>query len=89
MLLLRTPKEFLTEKWRKITFRHRQTDFITGEFESHKCKGDAHQIISTDFEKRLEELKGLGVENLQVNRMTIEEIAVEILKGVKNSVANH
>ena len=88
-LLLRTPKEFLTDQWRKITFRHEQQDFIIGEFESHKAKGNAHQIISTDYETRLQELKGLQAENIQVNRMTIEEIAVEILKGVKNNGRNN
>lgn len=83
-MLLKTPKDFLTDNWRKITFRHSQETFKTGEFESHKCKNGDHKLISTSFEERLVELKAIGAENLQVNRMTIEEIAVEILKGVRN-----
>jgi ABC-2 type transport system ATP-binding protein len=87
-MLLRTPKDFLTDNWRKITFKHEQEDFATGEFESHKKKHGSHQIISTNYEERLKELNGIGAENLQVNRMTIEEIAVEILKGVKRNAEN-
>ena len=87
-MLLRTPKDFLTDNWRKITFKHAQEHFATGEFESHKAKHGSHQIISTNYEERLKELKEIGAENLQVNRMTIEEIAVEILKGVKRNAEN-
>ena len=87
-LLLRTPKDFLTEKWRRITFRHASREFATGSFESHKVRGNDHQIISTDFEARLRELKQIGAEDIQVGRMGIEEIAVEILKGSRNAESN-
>jgi ABC-2 type transport system ATP-binding protein len=88
-LLLKTSKEFLTDKWRKITFRLEPgTQFLLGEFESHRQKGNAHQIISTNFEKRLSEINALKAQNIEVARMTIEEIAVEILRGVNNRAGN-
>ena len=87
-LLLRTPKDFLTEKWRRITFRHSNREFATDGFESHKARGNDHQIISTDFEARLQELREIGAQDIQVSRMGIEEIAVEILKGSKHAQAD-
>ena len=80
-LLLKTPKDFLTDKWRRITFRHPQPEFPTSRFESHKGKGNEHWIISTDYQTRLQELKDAGAENIEVSRMGIQEIAVQILKG--------
>ena len=78
---LRTPKEDLTERWRRITFLLEGNDL---EFKStvyHQTKDNHHQIISTDFEITLQNLRELGAENIQENHMTIEEIAVQILKG--------
>jgi ABC-2 type transport system ATP-binding protein len=78
---LRTPKEDLTEKWRKITFLLTRNDL---EFKSsvyQQRKDHHHQIVSTDFEVTLQHLRELGAENIQENHMTIEEIAVQILKG--------
>ncbi len=80
-LLLKTPKEFLTDKWRTITFSHPQPEFPTDRFESHFSKGNEHRIISTDYQTRLQELKAAGAENIEVGRMGIQEIAVQILRG--------
>jgi ABC-2 type transport system ATP-binding protein len=84
-LSLLTDKEHLTDNWRKITFRSEQDKFLLGEYESHRADGNAHEIISANHEDRLQELTGLRVENLQVNRMTIDEIAVQILKATRNN----
>jgi len=50
---------------------------------SHRKEGNDHQIISSDFETTLSQLQELGAENVQEMRMSIEEIAVQILKGGK------
>ncbi|NOR12586.1 MAG: ATP-binding cassette domain-containing protein [Candidatus Aminicenantes bacterium] len=81
---LRTPKEDLTEKWRKITFLLARNDIEPKSTVSHQREGHQHQIISTDCEFTLEHLRELGAENIQENHMTIEEIAVQILKGGTN-----
>ena len=55
---------------------------------SHLKDGKDHQVISANFEKTLTQLRQLGAENIQENRMTIDEIAVQILKGVKANGVN-
>ncbi len=83
-LLLKTQKEDLTEKWRKISFR------LEGEvpqFEngvSLRSEGKEHQVISSDYEVTLKQLGECGAENVHNNRMSIEEIAVQILKEKEN-----
>ena len=81
---LRTPKEDLIEKWRKITFLLARNDIELKSTVSHQREGHQHQVISTDCEFTLEHLRELGAENIQENHMTIEEIAVQILKGGTN-----
>lgn len=78
---LRTPKEDLTEKWRKVTFLLARSDVDLKSIVQHQRKDHHHQVISTDFEVTLQNLQKLGAENIQENFMTIEEIAVQILKG--------
>ncbi len=78
---LRTPKEDLTEKWRKITFTLARNDIGLKSIVSHYREGHHHQVISTDFEITLKNLHEWGAKNIQENHMTIEEIAVQILKG--------
>lgn len=84
---LRTAKDDLTERWRKILFKLPKDDMKFEAVVSHKREGSDHQIISSDFEVTLRQLKELGAENIQENRMGIEEIAVEILRRGKD-VAN-
>lgn len=51
---------------------------------SHRREGNDHQVISSDFEATSRQLRELGAENVQDTRMSIEEIAVQILKGGKD-----
>jgi len=44
-------------------------------------EGNKHQVVSSDFSATLEQLKDLGAAQIQNFPMTVEEIAVEILKG--------
>ena len=81
---LRTPKEDLNDRWRKITFRLAQENFALDAIMSHRKEGSDHQVISSDFKTTLHQLQELGAENVQDMRMSIEEIAIQILKGRKN-----
>ena len=81
---LRTPKEDLNDRWRKITFRLAREDIALESIVSHREEGNDHQVISSDFELTLRQLRELGAENIQDMRMSIEEIAVQILKGGKD-----
>lgn len=83
----RHAKEDLTDLWRKITFQFDGNSLQLDAVVSHKQEGRDHQVISSNFEKTLSNLSTLGAENVQENRMSIDEIAVQILKDLKN-VAN-
>ena len=48
---------------------------------SHKREGRDHRVISCDRAATLRQLGGLGAENVAEHRLSIDEIAVEILKG--------
>jgi ABC-2 type transport system ATP-binding protein len=86
-LWLRTSKDALTEKWRKISFRLPRNDFQLDALISHVNEEYEHQVVSSDHSLTVEQLKAIGAENIHENRMTIDEIAVHILKG-ENHVAN-
>ena len=87
-VMQRHAKEDLTDKWRKISFRLEENNVRLDAVISHRQEGKDHQVVSTDFAQTLRALTDLGAENVQENRMSIDEIAVQILKDVKN-VANH
>ena len=81
---LRTPKEDLNDRWRKITFRLAKENITFESVVSHRKEGDDHQVISSDFGATVRQLQELGAEDVQDMRMSIEEIAVQILKGGKD-----
>jgi ABC-2 type transport system ATP-binding protein len=78
---LRTPKEDLIARWRKITFRLDEENIALDCMMSHRKDGHDHQVITSDFETTLRQLQQMEAENIQEMRMSIEEIAVQILKG--------
>jgi ABC-type multidrug transport system ATPase subunit len=80
---LRTPKEDLNDRWRKISFRLVKESISFQSVVNHQRDGNNHQVISSDFESTLHQLQELGAENIQDFRMSTEEIAVQILKGGK------
>ena len=81
---LRTPKEELSDRWRKVTFRLANDNVAVDAAISHRREGADHQIISYNFPATLKQLKELGAENVQEIHIGIEEIAVQILKGGRN-----
>ena len=83
--LLRSEKEALSESWRRISFRLDADAATLAGTVDHKRVGIEHQVISSDQESTLQQLNELGAENIEESRMTIDEIAVEILRG-KNHV---
>ncbi len=83
-LKLRIAKDDLTDNWRRISFRLTHNDIKLDSIVSHIHEGNDHQVISTNHEMTLRQLGELGAENIQENRLGIDEIAVEILKENKN-----
>ncbi len=80
-VVLRTAKDDLTEKWRKISFRLPRNNLKFVSVVSQQQEGNDYQVISFDFEATLRQLHELGVENVQHSRLSVDEIAVQILKG--------
>lgn len=83
-ILQRNTKDDLTDSWRKITFQLDKENVDFDSIVSHIAEGKDHQIVSSDFETTLKQLQEIGAANIQENRMSIDEIAVHILREGKN-----
>jgi ABC-2 type transport system ATP-binding protein len=83
-IIQRSSKDELLDRWRRITFRLAgEVSGVEGVVATRR-EGDDHQAISLDSGKTLEALRSRGAASVQATRMTIDEIAVEILKGGKH-----
>jgi len=79
-LVLRAGRDELGESWRRVSFRLAKDDIeLTGVVEHRRVRTE-HQVITRDAASTLEQLAGLGAEAVEVSRMTVDEIAVQILK---------
>lgn len=79
-ILMRTHKDDLIDKWRRISFTR---DGELNEIQSTvslKSEGSSHLILSSDHIDTLAHLARMGIANPEVSLMTIDEIAVQILK---------
>ena len=79
-LLLRTGREELGERWRRVSFRHQDADIELVGVVEHRSVRAEHQVITKDAPSTLEQLGELGAEAVEVSRMSVDEIAVLILK---------
>jgi len=82
-VMLKSPKDDLTENWRRISFKLIEN---TNEFEkvvSVEHEGHNYKVVSKDFTSTVNQLKQFGAQNIQETRMGIDEIAVHILKENK------
>lgn len=79
-IMLTTPKDDLTDNWRKISFKlpEVKTSFINTEL--IEAEGNNYKVVSNNFNSTMNELKNLGAENISETRMSVDEIAVQILK---------
>jgi ABC-2 type transport system ATP-binding protein len=79
-LVLRTGRDELGEQWRRISFRHPDEELdLPGVVEHRRVRAE-HQVITSDSEATLQKLGSLGAEAVEVSRMSVDEIAVQILK---------
>jgi ABC-2 type transport system ATP-binding protein len=78
--VLRSGRDELTEGWRRISFRlaadHVELDGVV----EHRQVRAEHQVITRDAAATLQRLAELGAESVEESRMTVDEIAVQILK---------
>jgi ABC-2 type transport system ATP-binding protein len=80
-LKLRRAKEDLTEQWARISFRLPGDNLVLEAVVHHRHEGFHHVAISSDRGATLRQLGELGAEDVAEHRMSIDEIAVQILRG--------
>jgi ABC-2 type transport system ATP-binding protein len=82
-LKLKVAKDDLTENWRKITFRldTAKVEFNNIVYQEHE--GNFYKVISNNFSSTLQQLNQLNADNIIETRMSVDEIAVEILRSNK------
>ena len=80
-VLQRSSKDALTERWRRISFRLADADVAVASAVEYRRVRAEHQVLSDDGDATLAHLRALGADAIEQSRMTIDEIAVAILKG--------
>jgi len=79
-LILRTGREELSEGWRRVSFRLQTEDVELAGVVDHRRVRTEHQVITRDATATLQQLSELGAEAVEASRMSVDEIAVQILK---------
>jgi len=79
-LVLRTGRDELSERWRRVSFRLPDEEVELDGVVEHRRVRAEHQVITRDSEATLRRLDELGAEAVEVSRMSVDEIAVQILK---------
>ncbi len=78
---LHVGKDELIDRWRRVQFRlEGEVEDIRGLVE-HTRQGRFHQIVSSSGEETAQDLAAKGAESVRASAMTLEEIAVQIMKG--------
>lgn len=81
LVVLRAPTADLSGSWRRITFR---SDTPLSEIPAARDlrrEGNEYRLLTSDEAATRARLTELGASALTVTRLTLEEIAVEIMKG--------
>lgn len=73
----------LKERWRKLTLRRQELPEGLKGVEHVRSRGGDHEIVTSDMDATLKGLKGQGITEFSQNRMSLEEISVEILRKLK------
>lgn len=80
-VLLRSSKDALTDRWRRVSFRLAERDVVVAAAVEYRRVRAEHQVVSDDGDETLRQVRELGAQAIEESRMTIDEIAVAILKG--------
>jgi len=80
---LKTPKDDLTDNWRRISFKLAEDNVQFENAVNIENEGSNYKVVSKNYVSTLKQLNDLGAQNIQKTRMGIDEIAVHILKENK------
>lgn len=78
-LVSRNEKDELTENWRRISFQLGESHVDFHSVVNHTREEEDHQVISRNFKDTLQHLREIGAQNIHDTRLSIDEIAVEIM----------
>jgi ABC-2 type transport system ATP-binding protein len=78
---LHEAKDDLVDRWRRIRFQHTEPLSELDGVVQHERDGRLHELLAPDGEKTVTELTACGAESVSVEPLTLEEIAVQIMKG--------
>ena len=78
---LHVAKDDLVDSWRRVRC-HLSSDLpdLAGMIH-HSRQGRVHELVTSDYERTLADLSGCGAESIRATAMSLEEIAVHIMKG--------
>jgi len=79
-LVLRTGRDELSESWRRVSFRLQEEKVELSGVVEHRQVRTEHQVITRNAPVTLQQLTEMGAEAVEVSRMSVDEIAVQILK---------
>ena len=83
-LVLRTPKDDLVDNWRRISFRCEGDLPAIRAIVSIKREGAECVAVSSHQDETLADLANSGGKDVQTSAMTVDEIAIQILKEAGN-----
>jgi ABC-2 type transport system ATP-binding protein len=80
-IILKSPKEELTENFRRFSFHHEGNHLPQDGLITHEHEGSKHILVTTERDTILSELNKMGISNITESRLSIDEIAIQILRG--------
>ena len=81
-------KEDLAEKWRRLSFRSEHPIEDIPNLVSAQRQAPYYELVTDNATATLERLQAVGIEEIESSRLSIEKIAVEILKSSAREI-NH
>jgi len=81
-------KEDLVENWRTISFRCEKPLEQIPHVLQHKSDHPYHELVSDDADATIQFLTDCGVEDIESSRLSIEKIAVQILKATAQEISH-
>ena len=88
LIRLEVAKDDLIDKWRRLRCQFNgELPALAGSVKQER-QGRVHELVTSHGEATMSELDALGAESIRASAMTLEEIAVHIMKGNGHD-ANH
>jgi ABC-2 type transport system ATP-binding protein len=78
---LHEPKDDLIDRWRRVRFHHAEALSDLEGVLQHERQDRLHELVTPDGEKTASDLAARGAEAIHAQPLTLEEIAVLIMKG--------